>query len=73
MPNLFAGIDDVYVLPEYRGRGIGEALVKHSITMAYPKTPVMKLHVLVNNPAASLYHKLGFIAGPMFTDMKYAI
>ncbi len=71
MPNLFAGIDDVFVLSEYRGKGIGEAMIKHSITMAYPKTPVVKLHVLTTNPATSLYRKLGFVAGPSFTDMKY--
>jgi ribosomal protein S18 acetylase RimI-like enzyme len=73
MPNLFAGIGDVFVLPEYRGKGIGEAMIKHSITAAYSKTPVMKLHVLINNPATSLYHKLGFIAGTVFTDMKYTV
>ena len=33
----------------------------------------MKLHVLVENPAAGLYHKLGFVAGPVFTDMKYSV
>jgi len=73
MPLLFAGIADVFVLPEYRGQGLAGAMIKHAITQAHPKTPVMKLHVLTENPAASLYHKLGFVPGPVFTDMKYNV
>jgi len=73
MPNLFAGIADVFVLPEHRGRGLAGAMIKHAITMAHPKTPLMKLHVLVENPAAALYHRLGFVPGPVFTDMKYSV
>lgn len=70
MPNGFAGIDDVFVLPEYRGRGIAGAMIRRAVSAAYGRTPVMKLHVLVNNPAACLYRNLGFTAGPVFTDMK---
>lgn len=73
MPHRFAFIADVFVLPEYRGRGLAGAMIKHAITMAHPKTPLMKLHVLVENPAANLYHKLGFVPGPVFTDMKYSV
>ena len=72
MPHRFAFIADVFVLPEFRGQGLAGAMLRHALTMAHPKTPLMKLHVLVDNPAANLYHKLGFIPGPVFTDMKYS-
>ena len=34
MPNLFAFIVDVFVLPEYRGRGLGEAMLRRAIAAA---------------------------------------
>lgn len=73
MTNAFAGIDELFVLPEYRGEGLAETMLKHSITSAFPVTSVMKLHVLMGNPAESLYRKLGFVSGPRFTDMKYRV
>jgi len=73
MPHGFAFIADVFVLPEVRGQGLAAAMLKHAITMAHPKTPLMKLHVLVDNPAVNLYHRLGFVPGPVFTDMKYSV
>jgi GNAT superfamily N-acetyltransferase len=69
--NNFSGINDVFVLPEYRGIGLAQAMIKHSITAAYSITPVIKLHILIGNPAEHLYQRLGFVAGPRFTDMKY--
>jgi ribosomal protein S18 acetylase RimI-like enzyme len=71
MVNLFAGIDDVFVLPEYCNQGLAEAMIKYSLSAAFSVTPVMKLHVIVGNSAEHLYRKLGFVAGPKFTDMKY--
>ena len=73
MVNQFAFIADVFVLPEYRGKGLAKAMVKHTITQAHRVTPAIKLHVLVGNPAEHLYRMLGFIAGPKFTDMKISV
>ena len=73
MVNKFAFIDDMFVLPEYRGKGLGERLLKHSITAAHKDTNAVKLHVLIGNSAESLYRKSGFVSGPSFVDMKYKI
>lgn len=71
MINKFSFIDDMFVLPEYRGKGLAEAMLRHSISVAYKDTSAVKLHVLIGNPAEQLYLKTGFVSGPSFTDMKY--
>ncbi|MBI4992495.1 MAG: GNAT family N-acetyltransferase [Candidatus Harrisonbacteria bacterium] len=57
-----AFIDDVVVLDSYRGRGIGEELIKHLIETA--KSVGAKSVELTSNPsrvaANNLYQKLGF-------------
>jgi len=73
MINRFSFIDDMFVLPAYRGKKLGESLLKHSISAAHKDTTVVKLHVLIGNPAEYLYRKLGFISGPSFIDMKYKV
>ena len=55
-------IYDLLVVPEYRGRGVGEALLKHALGVSrrngYDLTGLM---VRANNKVAySLYEKLGF-------------
>ena len=69
----FSFINELYVHPEHRDRGLAEALLRHSISVAHRMTPVVKLHVLAENPAVHLYRKLGFISGPQFIDMKYKV
>lgn len=69
----FSFINELYVHPEHRGRGLAEALLRHSISVAHRMTPVVKLHVLAENPAVHLYRKLGFTSGPQFIDMKYKV
>ncbi len=55
-------IVQVGVLPEARGRGIGAALMRESLSrMAADGATEAWLNVNVNNPgAAALYHRLGF-------------
>ena len=51
-------LDDLYVLPEYRGRGIGTAIVQKCCSET--ELPVF-LYVFTENKAAvSLYEKAGF-------------
>jgi ribosomal-protein-alanine N-acetyltransferase len=55
-------INDVYVLPEFRGRGIGERLMVECVTKLEAEgINIARLSVLVENKAAiKLYEKLGF-------------
>ncbi|WP_263621562.1 ribosomal protein S18-alanine N-acetyltransferase [Rossellomorea aquimaris] len=60
-----AHITNVAVLPDYRGKGIGEALMKRIMEIAREVgANVMTLEVRVSNKAAQgLYRKLGFQGG----------
>ncbi|SFB26338.1 MULTISPECIES: ribosomal protein S18-alanine N-acetyltransferase [unclassified Bacillus (in: firmicutes)] len=60
-----AHITNVAMLPEYRGKGLGEAIMKKLIEVAKEKGVItMTLEVRVSNHVAqSLYRKLGFQDG----------
>lgn len=51
-------ICNICLLPQYRGRGVGGALLKQYI--AQNTRPVLTLQVYKNNPARRLYERLGF-------------
>lgn len=55
-------INDLYVLPEYRGRGMGRKLMAECLSkLKDAKVEVVYIRVLVENKIAiSLYEKLGF-------------
>lgn len=72
-PNHFATIHQISVLPEYSGRGLATAMMLRSIHLAHRVSPVIGLQVLIGNPAEDLYRKLGFAAGPCFSDMIYTL
>lgn len=63
----FAYVDDetpelgIALLPEYRGQGIGTALLKHLLEAAKNLYPAISLSVSPNNPAIRLYEKMGFV------------
>ena len=61
-----AHVTNVAVHPEFRGRGIGERLMRELIRIAYRRGAArMTLEVRVGNaPAQALYRKLGFITEP---------
>jgi ribosomal protein S18 acetylase RimI-like enzyme len=50
----------VAVLPEAQGQGIGSALIAVIQEEAAQRGVVLRLSVLVNNPARALYERLGF-------------
>ena len=64
---LAATFEDLVVLPGYRGKGIGAALLQHVIAEAR-KQGVLRLTLLTdkqNKRAQALYRKLGFVESTM--------
>ena len=65
----YTEIADICVLPEFRGLGLAKYMIGRMITDSYGVSPFVKLFVYVGNHAEYLYHKMGFISGPQFTNM----
>ena len=55
---------DISLLPEWRGRGIGAALLTAVLTQAEAAGCSVSLHVDPANPARRLYQRLGFKMAP---------
>jgi ribosomal protein S18 acetylase RimI-like enzyme len=53
-------IMDIALAPEYRGRGIGTSLLRSLMEEADASARKLSIHVETNNPARSLYDRLGF-------------
>lgn len=51
----------IAVLPETLGQGIGTLLLEHLLAAARPLYPAVVLSVRTNNPARSLYERMGFV------------
>ncbi len=51
---------DVSLLPDFRQRGIGAGLVQRVQAQAQEQGKAVRLHVAMDNPARSLYERLGF-------------
>jgi len=60
LPNDYR-IVDISLLPEYRNRGIGGALMRSVAEEAHAKGIKVSIHVEVVNPAQTLYRRLGFV------------
>ena len=54
-------IVDITLLPTYRGRGIGTALLRGLLAEAAASGKRLSIHVEVHNPARALYERLGFV------------
>lgn len=54
-------IMDIAVAPAFRGRGIGTALIEDLIAEARASERSVSVHVEMQNPARSLYDRLGFV------------
>jgi ribosomal protein S18 acetylase RimI-like enzyme len=54
-------IIDVALLPEYRGAGAGEALLRDLMDEAAAAGKAVSIHVEKHNPAMRLYRRLGFV------------
>ena len=55
---VFAYLADVFVVPEYRGRGIGKALVARIV--AHPDLAGLRVFLLSTRDAHGLYAQFGF-------------
>ncbi len=53
-------IVDIALLPEWRSRGIGGAILRRLLEEAGNCNKAVSIHVEFNNPAMSLYLRLGF-------------
>jgi ribosomal protein S18 acetylase RimI-like enzyme len=53
-------IMDIALVPEFRGRGIGTGLLRDLMAEADASRRKLSIHVEMNNPARSLYARLGF-------------
>lgn len=53
-----AELDDLYILPEYRGKGIGTKVLSDCIALA--KTPIFLYVFRKNTGAIQLYNRMGF-------------
>ena len=53
-------IVDIALMPEFRGRGIGTALMTELFAEADASGRSVSIHVEANNPARRLYERLGF-------------
>jgi ribosomal protein S18 acetylase RimI-like enzyme len=55
-------IMDIALAPAFRGRGIGTGLLRTLIAEAEDSARKLSIHVEMNNPARTLYERLGFRA-----------
>jgi ribosomal protein S18 acetylase RimI-like enzyme len=54
-------IMDIALAPGFRGRGIGTSLLRSLMDEADESARKLSIHVEQNNPARSLYDRLGFL------------
>jgi ribosomal protein S18 acetylase RimI-like enzyme len=53
-------LDELALLPEAQGAGVGTALVREVMAEATRRGVGVRLSVLINNPSRRLYERLGF-------------
>lgn len=51
----------IATIPAYQGNGIGTHLLKQLLAAAGGRYPAVSLNVRTDNPAASLYERIGFV------------
>jgi GNAT superfamily N-acetyltransferase len=58
----FAYLSDVFIAPEYRGRGLSKWLME--VILAHPELQGLRRWLLFTNDAHSLYARFGFVETP---------
>lgn len=64
-------IIDIALLPGFRGKGIGTAILKNTFEKATDLGKSVTIHVEYNNPAMRLYERLGFRKIGEFNSVYY--
>ena len=67
-------IIDIALLPEFRGKGLGSALLLDILEEAGREGRSVAIHVEKHNPARGLYQRLGFTTeqeGPVYDLMRW--
>lgn len=64
-------IIDIALLPAYRGKGIGTAILNTIFQKAAAASKCVTIHVEYNNPAMRLYERLGFRKIGEFNSVYY--
>jgi ribosomal protein S18 acetylase RimI-like enzyme len=55
-------IVDIALLPRFRGRGLGQRIVRDIQTEAAERDRPVRIHVEKNNPALRMYQRLNFVS-----------
>jgi ribosomal protein S18 acetylase RimI-like enzyme len=53
-------IDEIHILPEYQGKGIGKRVLQNVLEYAFANNLPVELFLLRTNPVKRLYERLGF-------------
>jgi ribosomal protein S18 acetylase RimI-like enzyme len=65
-------VAELHVVPAWRGRGIGQAMLEHAEREARARGHrEMALHTLTNNPARRLYGRFGFRVAQTCVDEEF--
>ena len=65
-------ISEIHVKPEFRGQGLGQAMLAHAEERALAQGfGLMALHTLTTNPARTLYERFGFEIVAERTDAEF--
>lgn len=64
-------LEQIYLLPEYQGLGIGTALLNSLIAEAVQSKVPVRLRVLAVNPAKSFYKRFGFVVTEATPDFFF--
>lgn len=65
-PEIF----NLAIKPSYRSVGLAEKMIKRALSILKDEYPVIRLNVLVGNPAEALYDKIGFL---VCSEMSYLV
>lgn len=64
-------LEQIYLLPEYQGLGIGTVLLNSLIAEAVQSKVPVRLRVLAVNPAKSFYERFGFVVTEATPDFFF--